>query len=286
MEFMKLALTNNIKPMKSASHHWWPQCISKRWVNDENVVHQLFWDGRDIAHKNTKNFGAIGNAHLIKFSDKPTDWDESFEKIFDLADRTFPNVLDWIESLQGNFNPLKEEQENLDILLECLLSLVVRSPSFRNSISNIGRITTDEICMKLNQRDTLVKFKTALSGHGKFAVLFSSEHEFIFGDGFYHNFTSSIAAPIEPRIIVPILPNICIFYSRPMSYRTNPRLITKELTKNDIDFINQTTITYSRDYIFYRQQRPDISENFSCKKFLEYHPNGDPVIDAFLQIFK
>ena len=270
--------------MKSASHHWWPQCVSKRWVNDEKVVHQLFCDERDISHKNTKNFGAIGNAHLIKFADKLTDWDQSFENFFDLADRTFPDILNWLESLKVNFNPLKVDQVKLNILLECLLSLVVRSPRFRNSISNIGKIPTNEICIKLNQRDTLAKFRADLSGRGKFAVLFSLEHEFIFGDGFYHNFTSSIATPIEPRIIVPILPNICICYSRPISYITNPRLIIKEITKDDVNFINKTTITYSRDYIFYRQQRPDISENFSCKKFLEYDP--DPIIGIFLQIFK
>lgn len=290
---MELALTN--KPIKTERHHWWPQGISKRWLNEEGVIHQMFWDGRVIQQKNTKKFGAIGNAHAIKFADKPTAFDQSFEGIFQSADDSFPDILDWLESLQGaqvasGLNFQQEKQENLDILLECLLSLVVRSPRFRNSIERTigffnGNEDVNEILINLNQRDVLDKFKRATLGRGKFAILFSSEHEFIFGDGFYHTFTSSVCAPIEPKIIVPVLPNVCIFYSCPMSYRTYPRLVTMELKKDEIEFINQTTMVYSGDFIFYRSEKPNITEYFSCREFLEYEWNKHPAIDAFSRIF-
>ncbi|MCF7964025.1 MAG: DUF4238 domain-containing protein [Methylobacter tundripaludum] len=284
-------MTNNIKPIKSERHHWWPQGVSKRWLNDEGVIYQLFSDGRnDIPQTNTKKFGVIRNAHSIKLADKPTVWDQSFEGIFQFADRAFPDILDWLESLHGRrVDALQEDQEKLDILLECLLSLVVRSPRFRNSIKltieHFGA-TANEKVINLNLRDTFDKFKTSLFGRGKFAVVFSSEQEFIFGDGFYHNFTSSIGVPMEPRIIVPILPNICIFYSCPTSYKTDSRLLTMDMKEDDIDFINQTTMVYSRDYIFYRLQRPEFNEYFSCQQFLEYGAIGDPVINTFAQIFK
>lgn len=125
----------------------------------------------------------------------------------------------------------------------------------------------------------------ATLGQGKFAVLFSSEQELIFGDGFYHTFTSSIGAPLEPKIIVPLLPDICVFYSRPMSYNPYPRLVTVELKKDEIDFINQTTMIYSKDYIFYKSQKPEITEHFSCRQFLEYEWNRHPAIDALSQFF-
>ena len=60
-----------------------------------------------------------------------------------------------------------------------------------------------------------------------------------------------------------------------------------KLEKKDIDFINETTMTYSQSYLFYRSQQPVITENFWRDKFLEYDPNGgDPVITAFSNIFK
>lgn len=280
------------KQFKSALHHWWPQSVSKRWLNDEGVVYHLFWDDRCIAQTNPKQFGAIKDAHLIKHAIYPSDLDESFEEIFDTADRAFPKILEWLTNFY-NINPgLRDrEVEELDILLECLLSLVVRSPRFRNQIKvNIEKITgrkTDEKLIKMNQRDTLNNFKNSLIGQGKFAVIYSKEQEFVFGDGFYNNFTSSVGIPLEPRMIVPLTPNICVLYSRPLSYSRYPRLIAAELEIEDINFINETTMIYSQDYIFYRSQQPVITENFKRKKFLEYDPNtDDPVIAAFSKIFK
>jgi hypothetical protein len=280
------------KQLKSALHHWWPQCVSKHWLNDEGVINHLFWNEYNVPQTNPRNFGAIRDAHLIKYASYPTDWDESFEGFFGSADEAFPKILDWLIDLQEKTPSLQdEEQGNLDILLECLLSLVVRSPRFRNQIKiNIEKITnqnTDENLIKINQRDTLNSFKKSLLGQGKFAVIYSKEKEFIFGDGFYNNFVSSIGIPLEPRIITPLLPNICVFYSRPTSYMRHPRLITMELEKEDIDFINRTTMIYSQSYLFYRSQKPVITEDFWCKQFLEYNPNGgDPVITAFSKIFK
>jgi hypothetical protein len=279
------------KKLKSALHHWWPQCVSKRWLNDKGVIYHLFWDGRCISQVNPKNLGAIKNAHLIKHATYPTDWDESFESIFGFSDQNFPKVIDWLSEFQENSFIEDKEQENLDILLECLLSLVVRSPRFRNQIKvNIENITnqkTDEKLINMNQRNALNIFKNNLRGLGKFAVIYSKEHEFIFGDGFYNNFTSSAITPIEPRIIAPLTPNMCVFYSRPLSYRRYPRLIQLDLEKDDIAFINETTMTYSQNYLFYKSQQPVITENFSCNKFLEYNPDGgDPVITVFSKIFK
>jgi hypothetical protein len=283
-------MANNIK---SEKHHWWPQCVSKRWFNNKNEIHQLPWNGHYIPlQTSTKKFGAIGNAHTIKYSTYPTEWDESFENFFAVADGNFPNILDWLIDLQGKQLSLQEEHENFDILLECLLSLVVRSPRFRNQQKlNVNIITgqkVEENLIKLNQKPALDHFMNELRGQGKFAVLFSKEKEFIFGDGFYHNFTHSFGNLEERRMIVPLLPNMCVFYNRPISSRRYPRLVTKELSKDDVDFINETTMAYSRDFIFYKSQKPVITKNFSDRKFFEYNPSngGDPIIKAFAEVFK
>jgi len=287
---MEDSLTN--RPLENENHHWWPKCISKHWKDDQKFVHKLSSDGVANEYKKYEKLGFIPNAHSIKFSSTPTDFDESFESYFDFVDNNkgFKHIISFLKNLEANPKPSKEEEKNnLDTLLECLLSLIVRSPRFRNQIKlSIERITAqnpEDLLISLNQRDAFDKFKSNLLGQGKFAVLFSKEQEFIFGDGFYQNFISHINIPLEPMVMIPILPNICVLYSRPLSYPTEPRLVTRELEKEEVDFINRTTMVYSQNHIFYRSQQPTITQDFSCKQFLEYELDTDPVINAFSQIF-
>lgn len=278
-------------PLESEDHHWWPQCVSKHWKDNQGHIHKMSSIGTVSPYKKHRKLGYIPNAHSIKFSGEPTVWDESYEHYFDFVDNNkgFPSIIKWLRELKSNYSSQDEDNEKIDLLLDCLLSLVVRSPRFRNQIKNnieqFGGHNASELLISLNQRDTFEKFKNSLSHQGKFSVILSNEQEFVFGDGFYQNFVSSIDIPLEPRMIVPILPDICVLYSRPMSYSAKPRLITRELKKDDIDFINQTTMVYSKDYVVYKSQQPVITENFSCNKFLEYGFGGDPVINAFSMIF-
>ena len=278
-------------PLESEDHHWWPQCVSKHWKDSQGFIYKLSSCGIVSPYKKNRKLGYIPDAHSIKFSNKPTGWDESYEHYFDLVDNNngFLAVISWLKSLNDNYNSQDEDNEKIDMLLDCLLSLVVRSPRFRNqiklNIEKFGGDTKDDLLINLNQRDTFDKFKSTLNRQGKFAVILSSEKEFIFGDGFYNNFISTIDIPFEPRIIAPILPGICVFYSRPMSYRAKSRLITKSLEEKDIEFINQTTMVYSKDYVFFRSQQPIITKDFGCNNFLGYGLNGDPVINAFSNIF-
>ncbi|WP_140914368.1 DUF4238 domain-containing protein [Methylomonas koyamae] len=278
-------------PLESEDHHWWPQCVSKHWKDNQGHIHKMSSIGTVSPYKKHRKLGYIPNAHSIKFSGEPTVWDESYEHYFDFVDNNkgFPSIIKWLRDLKSNYSSQDEDNEKIDLLLDCSLSLVVRSPRFRNQIKNnieqFGGHNASELLISINQRNTFEKFKNSLSHQGKFAVILSNEQEFIFGDGFYQNFVSSIDIPLEPRMIVPILPDICVLYSRPMSYSAKPRLITRELKKEDIDFINQTTMVYSKDYVVYKSQQPVITKNFSCNKFLEYGFNGDPVINAFSSIF-
>ena len=80
------------KPLKSALHHWWPQSLSKFWAHTDGRVTQLSWDGKEV-RSSPSNFGAIKNAHHIKFGDD-NPWNSTFEHIFDAADSQFPELAD------------------------------------------------------------------------------------------------------------------------------------------------------------------------------------------------
>lgn len=276
------------KPLENKEyHHWWPKCVSKHWKDDQGVIRRLSFDGTLCEYKKLEKIGYTTDAHSIKFSEKPTYFDERFEHCFDFADGNegFVYIISLLKDLQRNIKPLEEEDKVLDILLECLLSLVVRSPSFCNSmgkdIEEITKNAATELPVKLMQREAMDRFKMYLCNKGKFAILFSREQEFIFGDGFYNNFKNASGADKEIRMIVPVLPNICVYYIRPINCGRNPRWVAIDLGKDDIDFINKTTMAYSRDYVFYKSQKPIITEEFSCRKFLPYPDDKDPVADVF-----
>lgn len=116
-------------------------------------------------------------------------------------------------------------------------------------------------------------------------MAFSKNEEFVFGDGFYNNFTSSIGVPLYPMIMIPVLPDVCVFYARPPNCKVKKRLSVIYLAKHDVDLINQTTMTYSKDCIFYRSKKPNIAESFGCGRYLEYDQTVDPIEEAFSQIF-
>jgi hypothetical protein len=274
-------------PMKEKeSHHWWPKCISEHWKDNRGYVYKLSSDRAEPEPlKNNERFGFTPNAHSIKLphvisegvmvqlhnNDADEKWkdDECFEHFFQLHDNNngFKHIFKWLKILEN-------EQENLDILLECLLSLVVRSPSFfRQITSDMENLTIqEEHTIKINIRDALKNFRRKLfyddivwgrqkerrgkNAVGKFGILFSKEQEFIYGDGFVHNFTSCIAPPTEPKMIVPLLPNICVCYFH-LTRTTNPRLSTVELKKDEVDFINRKTIEYSKECVFYKSNKPE-----------------------------
>jgi len=136
----------------------------------------------------------------------------------------------------------------------------------------------------INQRHCQKRFFDQMSSLGKIAILVSSEREFIFGDGFFHNFTSSTDAPIRAKIIVPLTPRISLFYVRPQSYFPEPRVSRIELVDNEVKFLNDTVQIYSESQIFYRNDRPDLLDGFKQERFLEYVDNTHPIIERMEKI--
>lgn len=294
------------RPLKSEDHHWWPQGLARHWTDENGVVHQVLWDGKVIPQTNTRNFGFTRNAHHIRLAHargETSPWDESIEKQFSEADGAFPSLARQLDgltiedvqhpaNLPARFHEISFPEADLDTLILCVLSLVVRGPRFRSSI----RLTTehyrkrfgladpaaDKNLIAANLRNALDLFVRNAKGRGKFAILDPADREFIFGDGFFHNYTGVSVAPMNPRLIVPITPKRAVLWALPPSYSTRPRIVGMRLNPEEVSFINETTMVYSCDSIFFRSQQPQATEAFTRHQFLEYEWNKHPSIDGLI----
>ena len=289
------------KNLKSAQHHWWPQTLSKYWADDAGGVHRLSPDGT-VIRSQPKRFGTVKNAHHIKLGtpESPSPWDETFEPKFGMADGAIRGLVSWLESLADTLLPTSlpldkriapavATNDQFATCVECLISLVVRSPRFRASIRRTTEhyrqcfgmkdYEAEDSLIGLNQRDCQNLFVRRLAGRGKIAVLVSNGTEFIFGDGFFHNFTSSSDTPTHPRIVVPLTPTISMFYAKPLSYFSEPRVATISLINNEVKFLNNTSQIYSKNELFYRSDKPELLDEFKGVEYLEYENNSHPAFN-------
>ncbi len=284
--------------VKNALHHWWPRSLSKFWADESGHVYQLSYNGQ-LVRSFPKNFGATRNAHNITFDRTPTDWDMSFESAFGSADAGFPSIVAWLRSLSSpipastlsfaeRLTPLGVKGERHASLSECLASLIVRSPNYRYRIQITTeyflncfggtRPTAPKHLVASNIYGSQQRFSKELAAGGKFAFLLSGELEFAFGDGFFHNFSLPDALS-SPRCLVPITPEIAIFYTRPRSYRTYPTAFVMNLRPDEVSFINRTVQIYARRFLFFRDNHPIVDDEFNCGKHLQYEYHKHPWIE-------
>lgn len=291
------------KPLKTERHHWWPRSLSRFWADENGFAHQISWEGQ-VVRTVPGNFGSITNAHHIELAKRPTVWDTSFESVFGNADTRFPGLVEWLTSLAektpavaGNLasrlRAQSAEEEILDSLAEGLISLVVRGPAFRNliklSIDGLRRRTPmpeldpDDPLIPANMRHCQETFHQAIKNHGKFVVLLSDLHEFIFGDGFLHNFTSPAGAPVCPLCLVPLTPSITVLYARPHQFSTYPRLASIRVNSDELKFLNDTVQIYSRNFLFFRSEQPALLPEFSRREFRQYQFHSHPWLDQVVE---
>lgn len=244
-----------------------------------------------------ENFGVIGNGHHIKFGDPRTTspWDESFEYAFQSADNNFPKVIDWLERLPCGSAPCdqpiaarfcthKTTDEQFSQLIECVVSLAVRSPMHRNAAVRTaehlrGTIEPRErnAIVGLNIRHSLQNALKQIGGRGKALVVFSPNREFVFGDGFFNNLTPPADHILNPRLFVPLTPRMAVLFTRPSSYLVEPRIVSLVVSDSESEILNRSIQIYSKEEIFYRSERPIITDNFSQGQHLEYADHDNPI---------
>lgn len=280
-----------LKPLKSERHHWWPQCVSEHWNDNGGSVHWVQPSG-EVVRAPAKRFGVIGNAHHFKPGGEGDHdpWNFTFEPEFNRADGEFPAIIEWLQGLDCKHVPLREAQpegfkahpaddKRLATLVECIVSLVVRSPKFRET--GVSQAEHFRGPLEERERNNLItlnimhcqrRLVESIGTRGKFAVLFTHEREFHYGDGFYHNLSSQTQDGFNARILVPITPNIAVFYCCPNRYMTEPRLVTLMLTDDEVTTLNQTIQIYAKDFLFFRAEKPDPLEVY---KIGEHRIYGD-----------
>lgn len=262
--------------LKSERHHWWPESVSRHWADQEGKVFWLRPDG-EIVRSTPNNFGVIGNGHHIKLSNDPSmpsPWDESFESAFQEADSNFPSVIKWLsglppasvafeQSISSRIISHEPTDEEFSRLIECVVSLAVRSPMYRGMAARIaedfrGSIGSQErnVIIGLNIRHSLRNVLKQIGGRGKAMVVFSPEREFIFGDGFFSNLTVPGDNLLDVKLFVPVTPEIAVLFVRPTRYGVNPRLVTLAVSEKETDALNVAVQVYAKESIFYRSERP------------------------------
>ncbi len=169
--------------------------------------------------------------------------------------------------------------------MEGLVSLCVRSPMNRNasvrlaqSVRNAAiKVREKEALTALNMRYQQRKIADALGTRGKFVVIYSPRREYIFGDGFFHNLTSAAAPPIHPEMMVPLTPNISVLFVQPLQYSIEPRLSTLVVRTEEAEILNHTVQVYAKEMIFYRSERPDLTEEFRKGEHYQYSRPHHPI---------
>lgn len=285
--------------LENAVHHWWPRALSKFWANNDGVTHRISSDGELLASQ-PKSFGGIRNDNNVRIGG---GWDFSFESTFNKADDAFATVIPWLYTLSCS-TPAKDArfEERLSkvevtddqqaILAECLASLIARSPNLRQRVRltaayyqrDFGlRDPTDERLVGLNSQHAQESIASAMARRGKFVVLWAGDREFIFGDGFLHNISMPNNPPLSPRCLIPLTPGLAVFYSKPLQYRSYPQAFSLNLTRDEVDFVNNTVQIYSKRYLFFRDIYPVLTSEFTCNEHREFEYHKHPWIDALEQ---
>ena len=283
--------------LKSERHHWWPECVSRLWADKDGGVHWLRPNGK-VIRATPDNFGVIGNGHHIKLSrhpGAPSPWDESFEAAFQTADDTFPKVIARLEGLPrapAIFDrPLAERMishaptdEQFAQLIECVISLAVRSPmhrdlAVRTAAGFRGKIEPTErnVLIGLNIRHSLRSALRQIGGRGKALVVFSYSREFIFGDGFFNNLTPPTDHLLSPKLFVPLTPQMAVLFVRPTRFSVEPRLVTLVVSADEVDILNRAVPVYAKEAIYFRSERPAMTDDFAQGKHLIFADHRNPI---------
>ena len=270
-------------------HHWWPISVSSGWAGSDG------WIGRvDTEEKVTYSVPAktarISDGHNIKLN---SPWDTTVEGEFDRADSVFRDVINRLRCVSDLHAAADEDSSgfcshhindrDLDAVVHCIVSLIVRSPRFRylalDLIEDVwGHVPKEKrkFMIAANIGQTFIGLKRNLSGRGKFLLLRSRIGEFIFGDGFYNNVNIGSAYLSNARILAPLDPDLAVLYVSPIEYNLYPKVVSLEVGEGLLRLVNETTQAYSRDYLFFRSEQPALIDAFRQGEYLEY-VGSDPI---------
>jgi hypothetical protein len=284
--------------IKSALHHWWPKSLSNFWVGDDDCVTRITPQGKELRSPPAQ-FGGITNGHTVRIGDP---WDFSFESQFDDIDSRIPNLTtdllsfeaktsDALTQINERLTAHVVEKDFVDQIGLTLASLITRSPRNRNTMAvtteyyqkrmGFSDLKADKNLINMNISNKLKVIGRNFNG-GKYIVAYTDEQEFVFGDGFYTNMAHESSVG-HRKTVVPITPLMAVIYTRPSHYFTTPNFITIRLAKQEVLLFNELIQIYSRDQLFYRSQKPILSDAFRRQEFLQYQYHNVPWLDTLIK---
>lgn len=264
-------------------HHWWPIGLSRGWARGDGRINTISQHGVPKAYF-PKEIAKIVDGHNILVGGP---WNETFEHQFSEPDNNIPSVVRWLEGLHAEPYQATKRVHSVDMtdndrlkLSQCLASLIVRNPTMRNSIilsvqgfHQRGGIVDYQVpghLISANMRDLYSTFVRSIDRSGRFAVLVAGEGEFIFGDGFLHNFPITwMPEPMNPVCLVPLSPKVSILFQRPSSMWAEPRAVALTLSRDEVAFCNDTVQVYSKDWLYFRTEMPEIT-HFRDAKHMQW----------------
>ena len=291
-------------PLKTELHHWWPRTLADHWSAADGMV-SVIRPNETVHRAPPGAFGAITNAHHMKMGGP---WDSTFEPIFNEPDNEMAAFVRWLATLETalaaperpmveRISPQLLSVERAAQIARVTASLLARSPSIRASIKRnteyyrrgfgLADPTADKTLIATNQRGLYDAYRKRMT-YGRWAILFSEEKEFIAGDGFLHNFPASQDALNSGlKLVLPILPTATIVYMAPMQYPTEPRLVTLRLGADEVERLNAITQVYASDFLFFRDDPPEVSDDFRHGEHRQFRYHGhswlDPLLDNLSQ---
>ena len=183
------------------------------------------------------------------------------------------------------FYQLGEELHRNLLLLIC--SILIRSPANRSRFEGypktIGLAPSEEVGKaNMIQSYRIAKRlcqKGSISGQ-YFVFLHSPFQRFIFGDGCLDWLTGDIiASRINGRALIPITPNICVYFCTPVAMPPSPNCASMSVAPWTADWVNEITQIYSKDRLFFQGKAPKITDPFRQAQFLEHKERSDALVE-------
>ncbi len=294
------------KPSKK--HHWWPVALQSHWDDHNGNVCWIEPDGKIGKVKSAnRKIGLKFHGHTIF---QGTQFVTNFESEFDIDDKIH-SVIKSLQALKpigtsvSDFAYLikklfKRDRDLRDIcrfydldqelhrdLLLLIMSLLIRSPANRfryESYPGLIGLPPNEEVGKMNMMNAYRSAKdTCLYGslsNQYFVILRAGFGNFICGDGALDWLSANVnGRSLNGRALIPLTPRICIYFCTPMSMRSSPNCAVLNAAPWMVDWINDITQTYSKDQLFYRYQRPKLTEAFKRGEFLAHGKRSDALLD-------
>lgn len=284
---------------KSKVHHWWPVGLQNYWIDAAGSLHWVEPDGQTF-QKKPKNSQVAKKRHGHTYL-RGTQWEDNFEDLF-RVDTDFPQTVETLLRVaalntstrmpEGKVSEdaicylIKIDEKLNKKLTLLLLSLLVRSPSLRKRLEQIptliGMPASEDVGkMNMKQRFVLAQklCQTPAANDNFFVVLHSEGGKFIYGDGFLDRLTCNLNLNLlRGHALVPLTPQTAIYVSNRGTANPMANCATLAAPEWMVAWVNEITQTYSCRQLFFRGEKPELSDSFSSGVFQEHDDGNDELI--------